>query len=175
MNTKSGFTLIELLVTVAIAAVLMALAAPNLASFLKNNRLTTVTNDLLGDLAVARSEAAKRGLPVTICVSTDGASCTGGTDWLTGRVIYEGLGANTAPSTNSIIRVSQPASNGTTLSSSGFSSGSFVTYTVLGTISTGSTNVGRFKVCDDRTGSYGKLITITSTGRPLLQTAQSCP
>lgn len=81
MNTKSGFTLIELLVTVAIAAVLMALAAPNLASFLKNNRLTTVTNDLLGDLAVARSEAAKRGLPVTICVSTDGASCTGGTDW----------------------------------------------------------------------------------------------
>lgn len=175
MNTKSGFTLIELLITVVIAAVLAALAAPSLAAFLKNNRLTSATNDLLGDLAVARSEAAKRGSPVTICVSTDGASCTGGTAWSSGRLIYEGLGTTTAPSTNSTIRVSQPTSGGAAISISGFSSNSFVSYTVLGTISTGSTNVGRFKVCDDRTGNFGRLITILSNGRPLLETAQSCP
>lgn len=175
MNTKNGFTLIELLVTLAIAAILMALAGPSFTSFLKNNRLTTVTNDLLGDLVVARSEAAKRGAPVTICVSTNGTSCTGGGDWFSGRLIYAGLGTTTSPASSNIIRVSQPTSNGTTISISGFSSGNFVSYSTSGKATATSNAGGTYKICDDRAGPYGKLITITPNGRPLLETAQSCP
>jgi len=61
------------------------------------------------------------------------------------------------------------------LSASGFASGSYITYTTTGTVSTGNTNVGTFKICDNRVGPYGKLVQITNTGRPNLQTAQSCP
>ncbi|QKV57365.1 MAG: GspH/FimT family pseudopilin [Dechloromonas sp.] len=77
MKQARGFTLIELLITFMIAAILAALAAPSFTSFIKNNRLTTTTNDLLADLALARSEAAKRGQQVTLCISTNGSSCTG--------------------------------------------------------------------------------------------------
>lgn len=182
MKQARAFTLIELMVTLAIAAILMALAAPSFVSFIKNNRLTTTTNDLIGDLGLARSEAAKRGQRVTLCISTSGNSCTGGTDWLAGRLVFadpNGTGVvptNAADAAAVIIRVTDARSDGSVLSASGFANGSFITYTTTGTVSTGSTTVpGTFKICDNRVGPFGKLVQITNTGRPNLQTAQSCP
>ena len=176
MKQARAFTLIELMVTLAIAAILMALAAPSFVSFIKNNRLTTTTNDLIGDLGLARSEAAKRGQRVTLCISTSGNSCTGGTDWLAGRLVFaDPAGTGVVPNAASIIRLTDARSDGSVLSASGFASGSYITYTTTGTVSTGNTNVGTFKICDNRVGPFGKLVTITNTGRPLLATAQSCP
>lgn len=176
MKQARGFTLIELLITVTIAAILAALAAPSFTSFIKNNRLTTTANDLIADLALARSEAAKRGQRVTLCISTSGNSCTGGTNWLGGRLVFaDAAGTGTVPNAAAVIRTTEAKSNGTVLSASGFANGAFITYSTTGTVSTGNTNVGAFKICDDRAGPYGKLVQITNTGRPNLQTAQSCP
>ncbi len=66
-----GFTLVELIITLVVAAILLTLAAPNLTSFLKRDRLATQANDLLADLALARSEAIKRGAVVVVCKSSD--------------------------------------------------------------------------------------------------------
>ena len=176
MKQARGFTLIELLITVTIAAILAALAAPSFTSFIKNNRLTTTANDLIADLALARSEAAKRGQRVTLCISTSGNSCTGGTNWLGGRLVFaDAAGTGTVPNAAAVIRTAEAKSNGTVLSASGFANGAYVTYSTTGAVSTGNTNVGTFKICDDRAGPYGKLVQITNTGRPILQTAQSCP
>lgn len=57
---NAGFTLIELMVTVGLAAILMAVAIPNMRDFMRNNRLTGTVNDLLHSLQVARTEAIKR-------------------------------------------------------------------------------------------------------------------
>ncbi|HYM35762.1 MAG TPA: GspH/FimT family pseudopilin [Steroidobacteraceae bacterium] len=73
-----GFTLIETMVTLSVAAVLAAIAVPNMSSFVKNGRLTTGANDMLHSFQVARSEAIKRQKNVVVCASSDGATCNYG-------------------------------------------------------------------------------------------------
>jgi prepilin-type N-terminal cleavage/methylation domain-containing protein len=70
-----GFTLVELMVVVAIAAILALIAAPSFTETINRTRRKTYANQLFEDLAFARSEAIKRGVPVTVCPSTDGANC----------------------------------------------------------------------------------------------------
>ena len=66
-----GFTLMELMVVLAIASVIMGLAVPNFRTFIRNSRLTSSANDLLGSISLARTEAIKRQLPVAVCATTD--------------------------------------------------------------------------------------------------------
>lgn len=56
-----GFTLIELMVTVAVLAVMAALAAPTFSQLLAGQRIRTTGYNIVGDLVLARSEAIKRG------------------------------------------------------------------------------------------------------------------
>ncbi|MCX7069312.1 MAG: GspH/FimT family pseudopilin [Methylococcales bacterium] len=73
----SGFTLLELIVAISIAGILMAMAIPSFSDMMRNNRLTTYANELVTSLNLARSEAVKRGIPVT----TRKITCTTGTYW----------------------------------------------------------------------------------------------
>jgi type IV fimbrial biogenesis protein FimT len=84
----SGFTLIEMLMTMAIAAVLLALAVPSFRYVTNSNRIAGEINGLLGDLQFARAEAIKEGQTVTVCQSTDGATCTGLTSWQGGWIVF---------------------------------------------------------------------------------------
>ena len=61
-----GFTLIELMVTLTVLAIVLSLAAPSFASLLASNRMATQTNELIGALNLARSEAVRRSQPVTL-------------------------------------------------------------------------------------------------------------
>ena len=65
----SGFSLVELMMALSIAVILMATVTPGLISLLRNNQMTTLHNDLMSDLAVARSTAVTRGNNATLCPS----------------------------------------------------------------------------------------------------------
>ena len=80
-SRRAGFTLIELMVTLSVAAILIAIAIPNIRNFLSNNRLSSGVNDLLHSIQVARTEAIKRqllapGAGVVVCGTTDPAAAT---------------------------------------------------------------------------------------------------
>jgi type IV fimbrial biogenesis protein FimT len=61
-----GFTLIELMVAVSVAAVLLGLGVPAFRQTLISNRLTASANEFMAALNYARSEAIRRGVPVTV-------------------------------------------------------------------------------------------------------------
>lgn len=66
MKTKNGFTLLELLVALTIACILMVLAMPSFADFIRGTRLTSTVNELVGTLHYARSEAIKRNTSIMV-------------------------------------------------------------------------------------------------------------
>ena len=71
----AGFTLIEVMVTVAVLAILAAVALPAMAGLINNNRLASQANDLVADIHLARSEAVRRNRIISLCRTTDGSTC----------------------------------------------------------------------------------------------------
>lgn len=96
-----GFTLIELMVTIAIVAVLAALAAPSLEGFIVRNTFSSIGNEFQGSLLRARSEAVGKNTCTTMCMSStvDNTSptCTGsGSDWQIGWIVFLNPDCNAA-------------------------------------------------------------------------------
>jgi type IV fimbrial biogenesis protein FimT len=67
-----GFTLVEALVTIAIAAILVAVAVPSFRDVLAKRRVEGIASELLTDLQYARSEAVARNASVRL---TLGSGC----------------------------------------------------------------------------------------------------
>jgi type IV fimbrial biogenesis protein FimT len=73
MNTRQqrGFTLWELLVTLLVAGILLVIGVPNVMEFQRNSGMSSAANDLVTGVLLARTEAVKRQVPVTLCLSAD--------------------------------------------------------------------------------------------------------
>jgi len=79
---RDGFTLYELLITMLVVGVILSFGVPNLTSFTKNSRISTAANDLHSSFQLARSEAVRARVNITICASDnsmDPAATCGGT------------------------------------------------------------------------------------------------
>lgn len=87
IGRTGGFTLVELVITLMVVAILATFAVPSMRGIIQDNRLATLSNDLISDLSFTRSEAVKRAANVGICPTTSGTACEG-IDWNTGRLVY---------------------------------------------------------------------------------------
>jgi type IV fimbrial biogenesis protein FimT len=109
----SGFTLVEMLMTMAIVAILMAIAIPSFRYITNSNRIAGEVNGLLGDMQFARAEAIKEGRNVSVCISADGASCSNVTTWQNGWIVFmDPTNVGTVDAGETVLRV-QPAFTGT--------------------------------------------------------------
>ena len=186
--------MIELLVALSIAAILLAVGVPSFRSTIASNRLTSTTNDLVASLAQARSEAIKRGVRVTVCISSNGADCATTGSWEQGWISFVDItrsGTTAAVDTpgspvddDVVLAVTQRAASTTSIQGSAevaqyvsFSSDG-TTRNMLGTSQTGTlrvcepssalTNANRAREID--VSPVGRLSTITPTN-----IAASCP
>lgn len=160
----AGITLIELLVSVAVFAVVVASASPWFSTLQERTSLSTFTENLARDLALARSEAVRRELRVTLCKSADHASCTTAGDWSQGYIVF----AET-DSGNAAVDAGEPiiaVNEGGDVSVSGNGTiADYVSYHPTGrSVQVGSAllQTGTFTLT---AGTYSKQIVISNTGR----------
>lgn len=170
----------------------MAIAAPNMGNFIKDQRLSGQTNDFIGDLNLARSEAIKRSTNITICKqdsTSTAALChtTDATPWSAGYVIFiDSNNNNQVTAGETVLRIRQALAgtgNITTSAATDITGGSFnnaanlVIYLPSGltTIKPGVT--AQFRLCDDRGPSKARTIELISTGRASVNSAPAatCP
>jgi type IV fimbrial biogenesis protein FimT len=88
MKPQAGFTLVELMIVIMIVSILMGVGVPSYKYVTNSNRLSAEVNGLLGDMQLARSEAIKQGLSVTVCASQDQLSCSQSSDWSSGWIVF---------------------------------------------------------------------------------------
>ena len=75
-SSERGFTLMELMVTIAVLAILVAIAAPSFNDFFDKYRVRGAANDVISVVSQARAEAAKSGRAVQVNFGgTTGAWC----------------------------------------------------------------------------------------------------
>lgn len=166
-----GFTLIELMVTLAIMVVMLSWAVPSFRTIIQNNRITTQANEFLSAISIARSEAIKRGVSVSLCSSTDQATCSGAATWENGWIVFsDGTGVPGAlDGTDTILRVGQAYEGASTLAAAG--GAPTLSFDPAGRALAASTFTLSTPDCK---GNEIRTITIALTGRAAV-TRTACP
>jgi type IV fimbrial biogenesis protein FimT len=86
-HRSTGFTVVELMVALVVLIVLIALAAPAFNKIVANQRVRNASFDMFSAMNYARSEAVKRGVPISLRA---GATSNGA--WTTGWRITDAGG-----------------------------------------------------------------------------------
>lgn len=152
-NASAGFTLIEALVAIAVLAILLGIAVPSFSDSTLNSQLRAASTDMIAAANLARTEAIKRRRTVSLCVSSNGTSCTTG-GWHQGWIVI-------VPSTGTVIRTRAAMRNGFRMSEANS----------LASVAFQSTGVGAtaaaFRICraTPSPGPQERVVTIDAAGR----------
>jgi len=88
-GASAGFTMLELMTAVTVLGILLAVGVPAFTETIASNRLTTVANEMVTAVNVARSEASKRGIPVSVCAANAAlTNCSGSATWNSGWIVF---------------------------------------------------------------------------------------
>jgi prepilin-type N-terminal cleavage/methylation domain-containing protein len=180
-----GFTLMELMITLVVAAILGAVAVPNIRTFIQNARITSQSNDLLADLAYAHDEAQNKRKNVVICRSINATAAVpacniiGAAAWENGWIVFvdNPTAANVYNNTylvadgDLLLRVHGPLNGNITLRPNVADLNDRITYaaitgfTTLDPIAAGTAPYN-FKLCDERGTTQARVIVLSQVKSP---------
>lgn len=163
-----GFTLLELMITLFISAIILSIGVPSFRGVMQNQRMTTATNELITSLNMAKSEAIKRVVYVSICKSSNGVTCgDAGTSWNDGWIVFANAtvaNLGVRDFADEIIRVYPALRSEFTLTPIG-TIGGFISFRPSGTIGTAVANMtGTLTMCDERGAAKARGILLQPSG-----------
>jgi type IV fimbrial biogenesis protein FimT len=163
----AGFTVTEVVMVMTIIGIVAAIGIPSFKYVTTSNRISSEINGLLGDMQFARSQAIKEGQTVTVCTSSDGATClTGGAGntWSTGWIVFLDSNHNQQVDTGEqVIRIQPPFSGTDTMISS--ISLAAVTYNRMGYAPTYTGTTININLHDSsNTTAWTRCLAITASG-----------
>lgn len=166
MSKQNGFTLLELVTTVAVAAIVMSMGVPSMVSLVRGNQTVANTNDLVATVRAARNEAVSSVEQVTVCTSSDQATCNNSGSWTDGWIAFVDTNQNMTRElggTPEVLIVAHDELGGSnSLSSAAFDN--WIAFRPTGLAIGSTANTGTFNLCNEAGAAYGRDINITRTG-----------
>jgi type IV fimbrial biogenesis protein FimT len=182
-----GVTLIELMVTLSVVVILATLAAPSFTRLVANERMSTQTNEFIAGLNLAKSEALRRGVPVTLRAAVDASPNDFHRGWATFPDADQDGEANdpNSETDGKVLRASEAIAGATTIirvtrsgapgaftyavATSSLSSRQYVTFDPRGATNAGGASF--FRICDLANSTMtGRIIQVSNVGRVSLDT-----
>lgn len=158
-TNQLGFTVMEGLITLCLVVIVASIGVPTLRTLLVNNRLSVVTNELVGSLYAARQTALDANEDAVVCPLRDTEHCGASDEWFRGWLVFSDRNGNgVRDRTERIvqvvqrtepIRISASRRQAIVYRADGMSEGSNTTLVV----------------CDARTGSRARKVVVSNTGR----------
>ena len=173
MRTNNGFSLVEIIITLAIASIIISAGVPALTGFVEKNRIATATNTVVLALNLARSEAIKRRVQVTM---RRGGSTQRA--WEEGWSVFTDNNGNGQQDPEDMLLTTFPElAHGYTLRTGG-NFRDWIAYLPTG-VSRSGNGLGNdtFRVCPpDGDASKANRVVVNQTGRPRLRKIPTtCP
>jgi prepilin-type N-terminal cleavage/methylation domain-containing protein len=178
-SAAPGFTLLECAIALAVAAVLLRAAAPDLTRAASARALAAQAGEFMSALRFARSAAIERGAAVTVCAADPAAAADAprcqparAADWRAGWLVFADAGARGAFGDGDRLLRVQPA-----LARSGGVAGTrgFVSFNAAG-VSPDAASHYLFQpppTASERAPA-ALLVCVSKQGRPRLVAAESC-
>ena len=167
LSLRRGFTLIELLITMAVLAVVMAVALPSMTEFMANNQLAATKSSFAAAVALARTEATKRGRMVVVQALGSGPT---GNEYANGwEVVVDDDGNGIASSSETRVRREVLSVNKIRLGGT-----ASISFRASGALNGSSVEV--FTLCrlDAPAGTRGYTVTVTPSGATDVAAISNC-
>lgn len=187
--TSAGLSLVELLVVLAIAGVLATLGGPAFVDTLRDQRLSSANNRMVGALLLARSEAVKRNQQVSVCVPVDSDAAAAAMrcrssapyGWENGLVVFVNATGNwqiqsdgdtddgdCSEDEDCVIAIYRPLGNGVTVTGAN-DAGPGIDRDIVYLSSGATMKRGRpyLTSCDLRGASKARAVHLSAMGRPV--------
>jgi len=172
-----GLTLVELMLVVALLGIVTVVAVPGFQSLQQRTHMRAEATRLLAALNLARSEAVRRNVPVSLCPSryaeSGVLSCYGG--YSAGWIVFSNPGRGTEVDASSLVQAYAPMHPQLQLSNRG---GSLVTDELITFLPDGSAGRNRTLMICSRTqpelASWSLVMNIVGRSR-LVRGWGDCP
>lgn len=181
---QRGISMIEVMATIAVLAVVMAIGAPNLSSWMHNTEIKSTAQNVLTGLQLARGEAVRRNARVSFTLT----DASGTTSWLVGCATCKApiqTGTATEGGQNARLGVSTASLSGTNYAApiaagSGMSGAPSVVFTAFGQADPTATNITRIDVTHSADANARRMVIRIPAGGsaslcdPAATNSQSC-